>query len=144
MNRRDFLKVSSLASSGLAALGPLALDAAETKADVSLRIAPVSWEIGPGKVIKTVGYNGSVPGPIVRFKEGTPVTVDVFNETDVAETVHWHGQQIPSAVDGSVEEGTPAVPPREPLAPRPFLFQQGKAEAASAPPGRPEQPWGVR
>jgi FtsP/CotA-like multicopper oxidase with cupredoxin domain len=43
---------------------------------------------------------------------GKPVTVDVFNDTDIPEVVHWHGQQIPSAVDGSTEEGTPAVPPR--------------------------------
>lgn len=111
MNRRDFLKVSGLAPAALPTLGPHVL-AADTKAEVTLRIAPVSLEIGSGKVIKTVGYNSSVPGPILRFKEGSPVTVDVFNETDVAETVHWHGQQIASAVDGSVEEGTPAVPPR--------------------------------
>jgi len=69
-------------------------------------------EIGPGRIIKTVGYNGSVPGPVLRFREGKAVTVDVFNETDVPEVVHWHGQQIPSTVDGSTEEGTPAVPPR--------------------------------
>lgn len=104
MNRRDFLKVSALTPAGLV------LQAADRTADHTLRIAPVSLDIGPGKVIQTVGYNGSVPGPIFRFKEGQPVTIDVFNETDVPETVHWHGMQIPSAVDGSVEEGTPEVP----------------------------------
>lgn len=108
MNRRDFLKASGLASAALPFAGPLA--GADSNANFTLRIAPVSMEIGPGKVIKTVGYNGSVPGPILRFKEGRPVTVDVYNETDVPETVHWHGMQIPSAVDGSVEEGTPEVP----------------------------------
>src|SRR2546428_9720830 len=120
MNRRDFL-ISGLASLGLPSLGslPLAsLDANERATDqtnVTLRIAPISLEIGPGKTIKTVGYNGSAPGPILRFREGKPVTVDVFNETDVPEMVHWHGQLIPSAVDGSVEEGTPAIPARGPL-----------------------------
>jgi FtsP/CotA-like multicopper oxidase with cupredoxin domain len=115
MDRRDFL-ISGLASLGLPALGSLPLlspDTTEKAADqtsVTLRIAPISLEIGPGKIIKTVGYNGSTPGPILRFREGKPVTVDVFNDTDVAETVHWHGQHIPSAVDGSVEEGTPDVP----------------------------------
>lgn len=108
MNRRDFLKVSGLASAGFPLAG--SLEGADANPNVTLRIAPVSMEIGPGKVIKTVGYNGSVPGPVLRFKEGRPVTVDVYNETDVAETVHWHGMQIPSAVDGSVEEGTPEVP----------------------------------
>ncbi len=105
MNRRDFLKISALAPAGL----PLV--AADVPANVTLRIAPLSLEIAPGKIIKTVAYNGSVPGPILRLQEGKPVTIDVFNETDVPETVHWHGQQIPSAVDGSVEEGTPEVPP---------------------------------
>ena len=40
-------------------------------------------EIGSGRTVKSVGYNGSVPGPILRFPEGKAVTVDVFNETDV-------------------------------------------------------------
>jgi FtsP/CotA-like multicopper oxidase with cupredoxin domain len=125
MNRRDFLALSGLASlafpsaalrsARLPALDLLAPELPDSnqsndQTNVTLRIAPVSLEIGPGKIIKTVGYNGSAPGPILRFREGRPVTVDVFNETDVAETVHWHGQMIPSAVDGSVEEGTPEIP----------------------------------
>jgi FtsP/CotA-like multicopper oxidase with cupredoxin domain len=117
MNRRHFLKLSGLTSTGLSSLVPQTSPAADSdprkdeKANFALHIAPVSLEIGPGKIIKTVGYNGSVPGPVLRFREGKPITVDVFNKTDVSETVHWHGQQIPSAVDGSTEEGTPAVPP---------------------------------
>lgn len=39
------------------------------------------------------------------------VTVDVVNETDVPEYVHWHGLSVPSKVEGVEEEGTPAVPP---------------------------------
>jgi FtsP/CotA-like multicopper oxidase with cupredoxin domain len=105
MHRRDFLKYSGLA------LAPPLIAADAEKADHTLRIAPVSLDIGPGKTIKTVGYNGSVPGPAMRFTEGKPVTVDVFNDTDVPEVVHWHGFRIPSAVDGSMEEGTPTVPP---------------------------------
>jgi len=45
------------------------------------------------------------------MKEGVPVTVNVTNKTDVPEYVHFHGLLIPSDVDGSEEEGTPAVPP---------------------------------
>lgn len=108
MNRRDFLRISTLSPAGIPSLQTLA--AANSPANITLRIAPLSLDIGPGKLIKTVGYNGAVPGPILRFKEGKPVTIDVFNHTDVSETVHWHGMQIPSAVDGSVEEGTPEVP----------------------------------
>lgn len=84
---------------------------ADQKADVTLRIASVSFEIAPGKTIRTFGYNGQVPGPVLRMKEGVPVVVDVFNDTNHEEIVHWHGQIIPVAADGSVEEGTPPVAP---------------------------------
>ena len=40
-------------------------------ADHTIRIAPVSLEIAPGKIIKTTGYNGTVPGPVLRLREGT-------------------------------------------------------------------------
>jgi FtsP/CotA-like multicopper oxidase with cupredoxin domain len=80
-------------------------------ADVTLRISPVVLEIAPGRVIKTTGYNGSAPGPVLRLREGRPATVDVHNETPVPELVHWHGLFVPSEVDGAAEEGTPFVPP---------------------------------
>jgi FtsP/CotA-like multicopper oxidase with cupredoxin domain len=43
--------------------------------------------------------------------EGKTISIDVMNETDIEEVVHWHGLHIPSDVDGSMEEGTPAIPP---------------------------------
>ena len=108
MNRRDFVKLSAAASVGTSSFA--AEEPQVQGPNLKLRIAPVSLDIGPGKTIKTVGYNGSVPGPILRFREGKPVTVDVYNDTDVPEVVHWHGQAISPRVDGSVEEGTLAVP----------------------------------
>ena len=81
------------------------------KADITIHISPVEWEVAPRKVIKTTGYNGSAPGPVLRLREGQRVMVDVFNETKTPELVHWHGLLLPSDVDGSEEEGTPPVPP---------------------------------
>lgn len=115
MNRRKFLALSGLAAGGTALAGKAAVFPhfqKQAKADVSLRIAPLDLEIGEGKVVKTIAYNGSVPGPIVRLREGKPATIEVFNDTDTPEVVHWHGQTVSSEVDGSLEEGTPAVPPR--------------------------------
>ena len=116
LNRREFLAATGTTALG-AALASLprfsparALPLA--KPDLSLRIAPVSLEIAPGVVMKTIGYNGKVPGPILRMKEGKRVTIEVRNETDHPEIVHWHGQFVSSEVDGSMEEGTPEVPPR--------------------------------
>jgi FtsP/CotA-like multicopper oxidase with cupredoxin domain len=100
MHRRHFL----------ASLGAAAVPARLFGADFTIRIAPATVEIAPRKVVKTIAYNGAVPGPLLRMKEGQPITIDVFNDTGDAEIVHWHGLQIPSAVDGSMEEGTPMLP----------------------------------
>ena len=84
---------------------------AATKPDITLRIAPVTVELAPSRIISTVGYNGASPGPLLRMREGKPVTVEVLNDTDVPELVHWHGLFVPSNVDGAEEESTPAVEP---------------------------------
>jgi FtsP/CotA-like multicopper oxidase with cupredoxin domain len=76
----------------------------------SLGIAPVKLDLSPRQTIQTVGYNGSAPGPLLRVKEGQRVVVDVKNDSDVPELVHWHGLYVPSEVDGAMEEGTPMVP----------------------------------
>ncbi len=80
-------------------------------ADVTLRIAPVQLEIAAGRTIRTVGYNGVVPGPLLRFREGATATVDLFNDTDDTEFVHWHGFDVAAKVDGAEEENSLAVLP---------------------------------
>jgi FtsP/CotA-like multicopper oxidase with cupredoxin domain len=79
-------------------------------ADLTLKIGAVEVTIAPKHTIQTTGYNGTFPGPVLRFAEGRAVTVDVVNETASPELVHWHGLFIPPEVDGSSEEGTPMVP----------------------------------
>ncbi|HWB82717.1 MAG TPA: multicopper oxidase domain-containing protein [Bryobacteraceae bacterium] len=71
----------------------------------------MEWEVAPGRTVRTVGYNGSVPGPLLRFQEGETVTVDILNETSNLEFVHWHGFEVPIGVDGSEEEHSPGIPP---------------------------------
>jgi len=92
-------------------MGTPTADPAGPKADYTLRIAPVTVELSPDHVLSTIGYNGTSPGPVLRMREGQPVTVDVINDTDTPELVHWHGMLIPPEVDGVEEEGTPTVPP---------------------------------
>jgi FtsP/CotA-like multicopper oxidase with cupredoxin domain len=112
MNRRSFLvrTASGVAATYLAAARTRAQET--PKADFTLRIGPVDLEIAPRRTIKTVGYNGVVPGPVLRLTEGQPVTIDVFNDSKRPELVHWHGLFSPSEVDGSAEEGTPMVAPK--------------------------------
>ena len=110
MDRRQFL--SSLSGVALAtAQSPNAPASPSSKVNYSLRIAPAHIEIAPKKIVRTLAYNGSVPGPLMRMKEGEPITIEVINATDEPEITHWHGLSIPSAVDGAAEEGTPMIPP---------------------------------
>jgi FtsP/CotA-like multicopper oxidase with cupredoxin domain len=81
-------------------------------ADYTIRIAITPIELAPKRIISTVTYNGQFPGPLLRFKEGQPVTVDIINDTDVREQLHWHGQKVSTDVDGAAEEGTPYIPAR--------------------------------
>ncbi len=80
--------------------------------DYTLRIKTTPIEIAPNRIISITNYNGQFPGPLLRFKEGQQVTVDIYNETDTPEQLHWHGQFLPTEVDGAAEEGTPFVPAR--------------------------------
>jgi FtsP/CotA-like multicopper oxidase with cupredoxin domain len=111
MLRREFLEKLG-AGAGLALL-PLAgrVLPDSSKPDTTLHISPVELEIAPRKTIKTIGYNGSIPGPVLRFREGQQVTIDVFNDTKDPELVHWHGLFVAPELDGSSEEGTPPIPP---------------------------------
>ncbi len=106
MTRRELLRL------GGSVLAANALQGA-TPADVTLTLSRFAVELGPGKTIRTVGYNGQVPGPLIRFTEGKTVSVDVINQTSEPEMVHWHGFHIPPDVDGAHEEGTPMVQGRD-------------------------------
>jgi FtsP/CotA-like multicopper oxidase with cupredoxin domain len=112
MLRRKFLGLLGTGAS-LALLRPLAAQnpTSRPKADATLHISTVEIEVAKGKVVKTTGYNGSTPGPVLRFRENQLVTIDVFNDTKKPELVHWHGLFVAPEVDGSAEEGTPVIPP---------------------------------
>jgi FtsP/CotA-like multicopper oxidase with cupredoxin domain len=64
----------------------------QTPADYTLRIQTSPIEIAPKRIISAITYNGQFPGPLLRFKEGREITVDVYNDTDTPEQLHWHGQ----------------------------------------------------
>jgi len=118
VSRRAFLQTSGLAAGALllgkthslAATAALDEQASPGSADYTLHIKASPVEIAPKRIVSATTYNGQFPGPLLRFKEGQPVTIDVFNETDTPEQLHWHGQHIPTDVDGAAEEGTPFIP----------------------------------
>jgi FtsP/CotA-like multicopper oxidase with cupredoxin domain len=80
------------------------------KLDHTITIEPVALELAPGKIIKTTGYNGKVPGPVLRLQEGRPVNIKVINNAGYDDLVHWHGLYLPALQDGATEEGSPIIP----------------------------------
>jgi FtsP/CotA-like multicopper oxidase with cupredoxin domain len=122
-SRRGFLRTAGLAATaGLIEAGcsrSSTRDAAtetdansKAPADLTLRIAVTPIEIAKDRIVSVATYNGQFPGPLIRLQEGKPFTVDVFNDTDRPEQLHWHGQMLPSDVDGAAEEGSPFIPAR--------------------------------
>jgi len=109
--RRSFLWSSGVAASALL-LSPhsLVADQGETAPDYTLRIRAAAVEVAPHRIVSTITYNGQFPGPLLRFREGRPVTIDIFNDTETPEQLHWHGQKVSPDVDGAAEEGTPYIP----------------------------------
>ena len=123
ISRRSFLKTAGVVAGGALVAPAVAQMPASAnqgqgaspdsvKAEYTIRIAATPVEIAPNKIISVTTYNGHFPGPLLRFKEGQKVVVDLVNDTDTPEQLHWHGQLVPVDVDGSAEEGTPFIPAR--------------------------------
>ncbi len=108
LSRRRFAQISGMAAG--AWLLPSASRAVDAP-DVTLEIAPYTLEASPKRHFRTLAYNGLVPGPLLRMREGQPQTIEIRNQSAGAEVVHWHGLYLPSHVDGAMEEGTPMIAP---------------------------------
>jgi FtsP/CotA-like multicopper oxidase with cupredoxin domain len=140
-SRRDFLKTTAI-TAGAAVFpracvlnaglregheGGLAVLEPSARPDYTLHIKNSPIEIAPKRIISLTTYNGQFPGPLLRLKEGQQVTVDVYNDTETPEQLHWHGQKVPVDIDGAAEEGTPFIPAqgmrRLAFTPRPAGFR---------------------
>jgi FtsP/CotA-like multicopper oxidase with cupredoxin domain len=71
-----------------------------------LRIGPVRKQIGEA-MIRMLAYNGSIPGPTLKVRQGAAILVDVVNEGDLEATVHWHGLRLENRYDGTHETQAP-------------------------------------
>jgi FtsP/CotA-like multicopper oxidase with cupredoxin domain len=65
-----------------------------------LRIAPVAKHLGDATV-RMLAYNGSIPGPTLKVREGSEIVVDVENQGDMDATVHWHCLRLENRYDGT-------------------------------------------
>src|ERR1019366_4983641 len=123
LSRRNFLKAAGTAAGTALLLPPGLLSQSamtgengaslpsEAPANYTLVIAIKPIELAPNRIISVTTYNGRFPGPLLRLKEGERVTINIRNETDTPEQLHWHGQFLSTDVDGAAEEGTPFIPP---------------------------------
>jgi FtsP/CotA-like multicopper oxidase with cupredoxin domain len=76
---------------------------------LELRIAPVANRVGDDTV-RMLAYNGSIPGPTLRVRQGSEITVRVRNDADHETTVHWHGLRLDNDYDGVPHETQAPIP----------------------------------
>lgn len=118
MTRREFLDRASRLGLGAGALATGFGLAARTDGagharvrEIQLEAREVSWELAPGKTVKAMAYNGRVPGPEIRVREGERLRVVLRNALGEPTTVHWHGVDVPNAMDGVPGVTQAPVPP---------------------------------
>lgn len=68
--------------------------------DYTLTASPFAWQLYPGRVVTAWGYNGSVPGPLLRLTVGDRVAITLVNRLPQPTTLHWHGLAVPQTADG--------------------------------------------
>ena len=98
-SRRDILKIG--AAAGLASTAPSNLFAQSNSA-VPLTAREASLQLAPPDYPQTAiwGFDGSMPGPVIRVRQGGRVTRRLVNELPQATSLHWHGVRIDNAMDG--------------------------------------------
>ena len=89
---------------------------------VDLWVAETPIRVG-GRRGTAVSINGTVPGPVLRFREGQDVTIRVTNALDETTSIHWHGIILPAPMDGVPGVSFAGIPPRQSFTYR-FTLQQ--------------------
>ena len=112
MDRRQFLIKSALATgAGLAGyrverfpdvpvLGEATSVAGGGTTDVTLAAERIEVDLGNGQRFAAFGYNGAVPAPEIRVREGDTLRVTLRNRLAEPTTIHWHGVPVPNGMDG--------------------------------------------
>ncbi len=139
LSRRTILTGAALAGAGAVVSRPLwraaaapepsllmipeLIDTRQQGHTVALKAQASSTTFFPGRESRTLGYNGSYLGPVIRVHRGDDVEMAVTNALDEDTTVHWHGLLVPGEVDGGphqlVRPGTtwrPVLSVRQPAA----------------------------
>ncbi|MER9326840.1 DUF4396 domain-containing protein [Mesorhizobium sp. M0488] len=68
-----------------------------------LKPSVIGWQILPNVRVDAYAYNGQIPGPRIRIRQGDKVRINVTNDLPEETTVHWHGMILPNQMDGPAE-----------------------------------------
>ena len=104
LKRRDFLKYAGIGGvlllSKATPLGLIERAFSEDVKDVKLNASVTTVNVGTGKSFKAWTYNGQLPGPEIRVKEGETIRAVLKNYLPEGTTIHWHGLPVPNNMDG--------------------------------------------
>jgi FtsP/CotA-like multicopper oxidase with cupredoxin domain len=78
-----------------------------------LETSIVQWEVEPGRKVEAWAYNGQVPGPQIRVREGERVRINLRNGLEESTAIHFHGLETPNDQDGVPFITQPPVKPGE-------------------------------
>jgi manganese oxidase len=78
-----------------------------------LTASRIQWEVDPGRKVEAWAYNGQVPGPQIRVREGDRVRVILKNQLPESTAIHFHGLELPNDQDGVPFITQPPVKPGE-------------------------------
>jgi FtsP/CotA-like multicopper oxidase with cupredoxin domain len=76
---------------------------------LELRVGAVAKRLGDARV-RMLAYNGSIPGPTLKVRQGSELVVQVTNQGDLEATVHWHGLRLENRYDGVPHETQAPIP----------------------------------
>jgi FtsP/CotA-like multicopper oxidase with cupredoxin domain len=115
ISRRHFIK-SSLAFSAISILPACSVTRIESSNGslvYDLTAEPATAELVPGFQTNVLGFNGQIPAPTIRCRQGQEVTIRFTNKLSEPTTIHWHGLRIPIEMDGVPFLSQPPIMPGE-------------------------------
>lgn len=115
ISRRRFLQ-SSLAISALTVLPACSLSRSTNKQRqyiYDITAEPSTAELIPGFNTDVLAFNGSIPAPTIRCRQGEKVIIRFTNKLSEPTTIHWHGLRIPIEMDGVPFLSQPPIMPGE-------------------------------
>lgn len=115
ISRRHFIK-SSLALSAISILPACSITRTESSNGslvYDLTAEPTTAELVPGFRTNVLGFNGQIPAPTIRCRQGQEVTIRFTNKLPEPTTIHWHGLRVPIEMDGVPFLSQPPIMPGE-------------------------------